>query len=729
MRKTFSLLFLIGAIGIAPSPGFAQTYEQVQKLVTSDGDSSNSFFSTVSVSGNYAVIGGISSAYVFEKTSSGWTEIQKLNAVSVPGSSLTYGSRVSIDGDQIFVEESTELPGDNTNVGAVHVYEKTDTGWTEVQVILPPDNDSFGRFGWSLDVQGNQAIIGGVSAVYFYEKKTSGWELVKEIPSPAATEADEFATTVSLSGNYAIVGDPDNKRGAAFIYENTSAGWVQAQKLMASSDTVSFGTSVSIDGDYAVVGGYNYFSKGAAYIFHKTASGWVEVDKLEASEGAAQDGFAYFVHISGDEVAVSDNFNNVAYLYEKSAAGWMEIDRLTPDDHASSFGESVFLADQEVFVSTRLDEETVPDAGVAYVFAKSEGSVAVTGFSLVDATTNQVLQSIEEGDKIDLSQYEHQDFNILVQTEPETVGSVALTLHAYSGPDAEKLLMERIENKMPYNFFGDKKGNARNWQPETNYYTLMATPFTERRKHGLSGKSLAVNFWIVQSGASSTVPMTDFSDFNGSKYVNPEIYLVNAENNQPLQQIQSGDIINLNSYTNKNFNIVVAAANKNIGSVIMDMQLDGLVQIHRIENDFPYATFGDSHLGFRHWEPETGKYTLLATAYSGKFGEGSELLSEEVSFSVVDEPAVLTFGMKQNARLTLYPNPGSTYVHAKVETKMINTTSSLSIFDRFGQLVYQKTMTGGGNEKIDISRLKSGLYTVQLIAGKESVSQRLIITP
>jgi len=151
---------------------------------------------------------------------------------------------------------------------------------------------------------------------------------------------DRFGWSVSISGDYAIVGvfaeDEDaaglntmSEAGSAYVFERNGAGlWNEAQKIVASdrASTDYFGYSVSIFGEYAIVGAYTenedatggntMIAAGSAYVFERNGAGlWNEAQKIVASDRASTDFFGTSVSISGDDVIVG------AYLEEEDATG------------------------------------------------------------------------------------------------------------------------------------------------------------------------------------------------------------------------------------------------------------------------------------------------------------------------------------------------------------------------------------------------------------------------
>ncbi len=244
-----------------------------------------------------------------------------------------FGVSVSISGDYAVVGAYGEDAGGNA-AGAAYVFNKDNGGvdnWGEVKKIVASDADSGDNFGYSVSISGAYAVIGAryedaggswAGAAYVFNKDNGGvdnWGEVKKIVASDAQASDDFGYSVSISGDYAIVGARyedagGGNAGAAYVFNKDNGGgdnWGEVKKLTAGDAETddNFGISVSISGAYAIVGAYREdaggSNAGAAYVFNKDNGGgdnWGEVKKLTASDAEADDAFGKSVSISGSLV-------------------------------------------------------------------------------------------------------------------------------------------------------------------------------------------------------------------------------------------------------------------------------------------------------------------------------------------------------------------------------------------------------------------------------------------
>ena len=161
-------------------------------------------------------------AYIFERSSAGaWQQVQKLIS-SDRQSYDEFGRSVSIDGNYAIVgayqedhdttgtsSSTTTANGYAISAGAAYIFEHSSAGtWQQVQKLISSDRQSYDEFGRSVSIDGNYAIVGA----YQEDHDTTG-------TSSSTTTANEYADVA----------------GAAYIFERSSAGaWQQVQKLVAN---------------------------------------------------------------------------------------------------------------------------------------------------------------------------------------------------------------------------------------------------------------------------------------------------------------------------------------------------------------------------------------------------------------------------------------------------------------------------------------------------------------
>jgi len=305
-------------------------WTQQQKLAASDRAAGDYFGQSVSISGNCATVGAFGydgysgSAYIFYFDGTSWVQEQKLLAPDGAGSDW-FGYSVSVSGNYAIVGAPRD-DDKGTRSGSAYIFYFDGTNWVQQQKLTASDGTANDVFGCAVSISGDYAIVGaygdddkgtdGGSAYIFYFDGTSWTQQVKVTASDGAA-GDHFGEyAVSISGSYAIVGaryaDPcGTNSGSAYIFYFDDIGWTEQQKLTAWDGAAGdeFGLGVCISGDSAIVGAWRddvlgLVDCGSVYIFYFDGTSWVQEQKLLAPDGAAGDYFGVSVCIRPDNPIV-----------------------------------------------------------------------------------------------------------------------------------------------------------------------------------------------------------------------------------------------------------------------------------------------------------------------------------------------------------------------------------------------------------------------------------------
>jgi hypothetical protein len=267
------------------------SWTQEAKLLFPDGEMNDWYGWSASIDGDTVIIGApgdnendTGSAYIFKRDGTSWAQEAKLLA-SDGAAYDSFGTSVSIDGEYAII--GAEWNDDNgNNSGSAYVFTRNGTSWTEEAKLLPSDGDDGDKFGRYVSIDGETALIGAAydddngensgSAYIFTRNGTSWTEEAKLLASDGEAE-DVFGVSVSLDGDTALIGACTvNEPGYAYVFTRNGTSWTEEAKLIPSDGQHKdwFGGRVSIDGNTALIGAEgdddNGFWSGSAYIFEKT---------------------------------------------------------------------------------------------------------------------------------------------------------------------------------------------------------------------------------------------------------------------------------------------------------------------------------------------------------------------------------------------------------------------------------------------------------------------------
>lgn len=324
-----------------------------------------------------------------------WVEFCKLNLTE--GKLSSFGYSVAIDGDYIILGN----PGDDDNgnySGSAYVYKREGKNWIHQVKLIPSDATAYEHFGRSVAIDGEYTLIGnpedsdnGIDSGSVYVFKRSGltWNQQAKLLPSDGDDYDRFGMSVAIKGEYAIVGATDDDEngfhsGSAYIFKRSGTTWVQQDKLLPSDENVvAFGYSVSIDGDNAVVGTPythdNGVMSGCAYVFKRSGTNWSLLTKLLPLDGAAYKFFGWSLAIDGEYVIIGAPYDNkngrrvgAAYVFKRFGTNWNQQAKLRPSDlsYNDQFGNSVAIDGDNALIGSPHDDDKAEDSGAVYVFKR-----------------------------------------------------------------------------------------------------------------------------------------------------------------------------------------------------------------------------------------------------------------------------------------------------------------------------------------------------------------------
>jgi hypothetical protein len=353
---------------------------------------------------------GSGAAYVFVRSSTGWTQQAYLKA-SNPGADDylgtgqgdSFGAAVSISGDTIVVgapgeaSDATGVDGDQADdslprSGAAYVFVRSGTTWTQQAYLKASNTDAGDLFGGSVSVSGDTVVVGAVfeasgatgvngdqsddsapdcGAAYVFVRAGTTWSQQAYLKASNAEEGDLFGA-VSISGETIVVGasgeaseatgidgdqadDSSTYSGAAYVFVRSGATWTQQAYLKPSN-----------------TGDYDFFGGGTAI------AGDTIVVRATGEDSAA-------AGVDGDQADDSAPESGAAYVFVRTGTTWTQQAYLKASNtgEEDGFGSAVSVSSDVIVVgasgeasdATGLDgdqaDDSEPSSGAAYVFTRS----------------------------------------------------------------------------------------------------------------------------------------------------------------------------------------------------------------------------------------------------------------------------------------------------------------------------------------------------------------------
>ena len=322
----------------------------------------------MALSGDTAILAcpNLRLAFVFARNQGGpnaWGEVAQLIAdggVSNDG----FAARVAIDGDTVVLGAFRDR-SNFAGPGAAYVFSRHQGGpnaWGQVIKLLASDGENGDAFGWSVAVSGETVIVGAqndedraisAGSAYLFSRDhggTNAWGQIAKLTASDADVNDRFGWSVSISGDTALVGAFQNdidgltSAGSAYVFVRAPgqvSAWREVAKLTASDAESGdwFGRSVTVSGDTAVVGApEKRADSGVTYVFSRDwggANAWGEIARVTALDGAIGDNFGVAVSVSSDTMIIGasqgGNEGGSAYVCQLDAVAFLDGCRRTDE--------------------------------------------------------------------------------------------------------------------------------------------------------------------------------------------------------------------------------------------------------------------------------------------------------------------------------------------------------------------------------------------------------------
>jgi hypothetical protein len=179
------------------------------------------------ISGTTAVVGAFTHAeeagraYVFTETPTGWKQVAELKGSDTIAGDQ-FGFSVAISGTTVVVGSPIRA----NNAGSAYVFNKSATGWKQVAELKGSDTVAEDYFGSSAAISGTTVVVGaewhanGAGRAYVFTRTLTGWKQAAELKGSGTVSGDLFGSSVAISGTTAVVGAEENYKsvGRAYVF-------------------------------------------------------------------------------------------------------------------------------------------------------------------------------------------------------------------------------------------------------------------------------------------------------------------------------------------------------------------------------------------------------------------------------------------------------------------------------------------------------------------------------
>ena len=263
-----------GSVYIFQRSGSAWT--EVTRLVSPTPTFYGRFGDSLALDGNTLLVGapgenalrGIAYVYDRDPITGAWQQSGQLTAPS-PGVEDGFGDAVALGGTLAVVAAPTRDAGAQDS-GTVYAFRRSGSAWALEKTFQPPTPSLGLRFGRNaVAVDGDTIAIGNYEhdhivsnggAVYVYTRSGSSWSQQARLVAPAPTIYASVGWSIWLEGNRLVAGahndtGASSRSGAAYVFERSGSTWTLATKLVGPGTEFNnqFGFYVAMSDDRIAV--------------------------------------------------------------------------------------------------------------------------------------------------------------------------------------------------------------------------------------------------------------------------------------------------------------------------------------------------------------------------------------------------------------------------------------------------------------------------------------------
>ncbi len=220
-----------------------------------------------------SAVSNAGSAYVFVRSGDVWQQEARLFAADAAADDL-FGWNVAIDGNTAVVSADLADHAGHSNAGAVYIFIRSGGAWTQQAKLTASDPAPSDRFGDSVSIAGDTVIVGATGddhggdddagSAYIFVRSGGVWTQQAKLVASDSEAIDRFGFSVSLAGDVAVVGAFGDHyagfddAGSAYVFRRVGGIWSQESKLTPADPGRSdlFGSSVCTDGETAIIGAF-----------------------------------------------------------------------------------------------------------------------------------------------------------------------------------------------------------------------------------------------------------------------------------------------------------------------------------------------------------------------------------------------------------------------------------------------------------------------------------------
>ena len=317
------------------------------------------------------------SARVFARGDGGWTFAARLKPTATGDG--TFGRHLAVSGDTVAVSDYNEGGENRDGAGKVWIYRRTGPDWA-LEQVLKPSGAAYRSFGAALALDGDTLLVGApdvtigddrqAGAVYVYTRSGSTWTQRDKLTCADVSTDAAFGRSVALQGSTAVIAAPrmdwggHNCGGEVLVFTGGGASWRQRAAIKPSDGlfVLDFGEVVAFDAGTVAIGCSSSPETGAVYVYTGAGASWSQQTRLTPGDGEIGWEMGTDLALHGDTIltVAATNFDaaggyaaGTGYVFRRTGSAWHQDAELRLPYHGErhwAMSRSVAISDGDLLV-------------------------------------------------------------------------------------------------------------------------------------------------------------------------------------------------------------------------------------------------------------------------------------------------------------------------------------------------------------------------------------------
>ena len=344
------------------------------------------------------------------------------------------------------------------------------------------------------------------------------------IINPSPDNNDLFGAALSLSGGRALIGATTDATtgsgsGRAYLYDSNSGSLLRTFENPTPATNDFFGGAVALSGNLALVGAQNDALGGAgsgvAYLFNATTGSLLRTFANPGPTPNLSDSFGLSVALSGNRALISGIGDDrgatnagAAYLFDTTTGTLLRTFLNPTPQSGDNFGFDLALVGNLALISTTNDDTAAMNAGAAYLFDTTTGSLLHTFLNPTPELNNAFGNNDNFGFSVALS-----STRVAIGAPNENINGFhngAVYLYDVANFNLLDTLVIPTPNRDTEEFLGNDVALS-------DHYVLAGAPFRNRGT-AVAQKDLGAAFLFDANSGDFLQEIGDLAPTNGDRF-------------------------------------------------------------------------------------------------------------------------------------------------------------------------------------------------------------------